>query len=61
MREVTIPLEQFTELLGKAIRFDILKTKDPGNKYLTTDERAIFGFEQPEPPKGTVAPVEDDF
>lgn len=56
---VTIPLTQFTELLDKAMRFDILKKK-AAESYTTDYEKAIFGFEMKEPPKGTLAGGEVD-
>lgn len=57
---VTISLEQYTELLDKAVRFDILKTK-AAESYNTDYEKAIFGFEMKEPLEGEIAPEEDDF
>lgn len=52
---VTIPVKEYTELVKKAHAFDIIREKERGNKYLDSFERAIFGFEKPEPPKGEPA------
>lgn len=59
MNEVTISVEEYAELVKKAHSFDIIREKERDNKYLDSFERAIFGFEKPEP-KGVVV-VEDDF
>ena len=60
---IAIPVEEYTELVKKAHSYDILRAKAT-ESYNTDYEKAIFGFEMKEPPKGTeatVAPVEDDF
>lgn len=58
---VTIPVKEYTELVKKAYAFDLIKAKESNRDYYTDFEKAIFGFEMKEPPKGELAPEEDDF
>ncbi len=57
MHEVTISLKEYTKLIEKALRFDLLKERETGNKYLSNDEKILFGFEDAPKPE----PEEDDF
>ncbi len=55
MREITITIEHYKELVEKAHAFEILKAKEAQSSYHSDFEKAIFGFED------TPKPEEDDF